>query len=95
MYKTLSIRCQATGRAEKHKTIRKNYFDARSMQDKNLKKSLSSIAKDERERVNSIWEAHKSFFMKNTEEDQKEVSVEPELVVESTDLETANDFFED
>lgn len=95
---TLTIRCQAAnrtgGRAEKHKAIRKNYFNSRSEQNKKLRSSLSSIAKDERERISSIWEAHKSFFANDTNEKDDTV-VEPELVVEKVDLDSTNDFFEE
>lgn len=89
------VRCNATKRREKHANVRKNASAKRSEQDKKLRASFGAIAKDERERVSSIWEAHKEFFAREPKESESSDAVEPEIVVDDEDLDSANGFFED
>ena len=85
------VQCNATKRGEKHANVRKNASAKRREQDKKLRASFGSIAKDERERVTAIWDAHKEFFARESEEK----TIEPEIVVDDEDLDSANGFFEE
>ena len=86
-----SVRCNAT-RREKHSNLRQKYSGQRRLQDEKLKASFASIAKDERERISSIWNAHKEFFAR--EPKSKDESVVEPIVIDNEDLEKSNDFFE-
>ena len=88
------VQCNATKRGEKHANVRKNASAKRREQDKKLRASFGSIAKDERERISSIWDAHKEFFAREPNE-SKDKTVEPEIVVNDEDLDSANGFFEE
>jgi hypothetical protein len=87
-----SVRCNATTRREKHSNMRKTYSEKRKTQDKKLRASFGAIAQDEKERVSSIWEAHKEFFARE-KKNEKENTIEP-IVVDNEDLDSANGFFE-
>ena len=85
-----NVRCNATTRREKHSNIRKKASEKRKLQNEKLKTSLGDIAKDERERITTIWEAHKEFFAS----EPKEEEVSGEITVDEEDLDSANGFFE-
>lgn len=89
-----SVRCNATTRKEKHSNMRKTYFEKRRVQDKNVRATFGNLAKDERERLSSIWDAHKEFFAKESKDIENDSVVEP-IVVDNEDLESANGFFEE
>lgn len=86
-----SVVCKATNpRAKKHSGIRRNFVDSRRIQDKNLRASFGKLAKDERERLSSIWGFHKTFFSNNKEEEEESST---DLTVTNEDLD--NGFFEE
>ena len=88
---TRTIACNATTRREKHSNIRKSFNEKRKTQNDKLKSNLGTIARDERERITSIWDAHKEFFAR----EKKEESVIEPIVVDNEDLDSANGFFEE
>jgi len=90
-----SIIPRATNSSKKKTGRRKDFMKSRRSQDENLKKSLSAIVQDERVRLSTIWDSHKSFFSNDDEaEKENENLVEGELVIDDTDLKNTNDFFE-
>lgn len=87
-----NVSCNAT-RREKHSNMRKTYVEQRRTQDKNIRSTFGSLAKDERQRVSSIWEAHKEFFARDNKKESEDKTIEP-IVVDSEDLDSSNGFFE-
>jgi hypothetical protein len=90
MLRSSIISTATNSRAKKHSGLRKNFVESRRIQDKNIRSSFGKLAKDERERTTSIWDAHKTFFANNKEE-EKETSTD--LTVQDEDLD--NGFFEE
>lgn len=88
-----NVQCNATSRREKHSNIRKKSNQKRKAQNEKLRSSLGAIAKDERERITTIWDAHKDFFASEPKESKSE-TVNAEIVVDDEDLDSANGFFE-
>ena len=91
---TRNVRCNATTRRQKHSNIRKNVNEKRKTQNEKLRSSLGAIAKDETERITTIWEAHKEFFANDAKSSDEDKTIEP-IVVDDDDLESANGFFEE
>ena len=88
-----NVKCNAT-RREKFSNIRKTANENRKMQNDRLKSSLGAIAKEERERITTIWDAHKELFASEPKETKVE-NVDAEIVLDNDDLESANGFFEE
>jgi hypothetical protein len=89
-----SIICNAqNNRSKKHSNIRKKANENRRISDKNVRSTIGTLAKQERTRLDSLWESHKEFFSGNTETEENKVT-EAELVVDNSDLENSNSFFE-
>ena len=86
-----NVQCNATSRREKHIGIRKAAFQNRKEKNEKLRKSLSSIAKEERGRLDSLWDSHKRFF--SNESTTTEKSNDP-IVIDVDDLNSSNGFFE-
>ena len=86
-----NVQCNATSRREKHISIRKAAYQNRKEKNEKLRSSLASIAKEERGRLDSLWDSHKRFFS-NQNETKKETN-EP-IVIDIDDLNSSNGFFE-
>ena len=88
-----NVSCNATTRREKHSNLRKKNAAKRKAQDQKLRASFGAIAKDERERISSIVDAHREFFAREQKNESTKV-VDP-IVVDDNDLNSANGFFEE